>query len=873
MAEALSSSSAIPRLTRKAINEMRDQLLTMNLNVEGLVSTGSETEMRKRLMEHFYPTSDVSGPNVKVKATSPKEWSRTLIQKASLAKLKKHCSDLGLSTECETTRKVDELRLRLRNYYGYDQASSTNQTNSLDFLKYGSVLKRIPKGSRPKAAKTFSQILQNIVEKNDNKSWQSLFQFARSCLGGTKRGGKKNKSHATIVNKRLENFRGGIQPLDPVTKKKSEPSIRDRIGAKMAAADISGAVKILASNDSVLQPSEEVAKKLREKHPDRHFLTDMPERTETESVLVGREDVKRAIASFPNGSSGGPDGLLPQHLKDMTAFTVGEPANKLLDDLVEFFNKIVLPGNVPEDVQTIFFGANLTALSKADNGVRPIAVGFTLRRMSGKMLMCKVNGKCETLLQPNQLGVGTPKGAEAAVHAIRAYVKSPEMINKVLLKIDMKNAFNQVRRDVILELVKEHTPEIFQYVYQCYSKTTSLFFGSFSEDGCVLDSKEGVQQGDPLGPFLFSLAIMNLIKSCESELNIWYLDDATLAGDLDTVISDYQKILQVVDSLGLSVNPAKCELYLIKPTTIECKNAHKTFCDLTEGVRLIKDDELTLLGAPILPEAIGGVLKPKLESLKLMASRLEEIDKHDALFLLRQCFAIPKMTYFFRTSPCFMEPEILKSYDEVIKSALTEILNLQFIEEKTWSQCTLPTKDGGLGVRSAQEVALPAFLSSVQGTLSTTCSLLPPEVREGKNEFFEIGSEKWLLQSGKSNLPDIQIFQSNWDRPICEKKLKDLIENADSDVEKARLLAISSENASSYLNALPLPSLGLKLSDAELPIVIGLRLGATLCQPHQCICGKNVEPDGLHGLDCNKQIGHFDKKSLRPVRNSFNTRT
>ncbi len=61
-----------------------------------------------------------------------------------------------------------------------------------------------------------------------------------------------------------------------------------------------------------------------------------------------------------------------------------------------------------------------------------------------------------------------------------------------------------------------------------------------------------------------------------------------------------------------------------------------------------------------MPEAIEGVLNPKLESLKLMASRLEEIDKHDALFLLRQCFAIPKMTYFFRTGPCFMKPELIQ---------------------------------------------------------------------------------------------------------------------------------------------------------------------------------------------------------------------
>ena len=65
MAEALISTS-VPRLTRKAINEMRDQLLTMNLNQEGLLSTGSPEIMRSRLMEHFYPTplNDETGPSV-----------------------------------------------------------------------------------------------------------------------------------------------------------------------------------------------------------------------------------------------------------------------------------------------------------------------------------------------------------------------------------------------------------------------------------------------------------------------------------------------------------------------------------------------------------------------------------------------------------------------------------------------------------------------------------------------------------------------------------------------------------------------------------------------------------------------------------------
>ena len=881
------AQSKQPRFTVEQINQMKAHRLLMNVQSEGLDPTGDEPVLRNRLIKALYPDHDIdtsaqvvttkrraksipnnqtaskdstSPPKTKPKVSVPKTWSRTLIQNATIAKLEQGLTDAGLSIECQTTRKRDELKSRLRNHYFPEDDNKTTvsgQQNELDFLKFGSVLKRIPKGSRPKAAKTLSQILQKIIQKNDNASWQSLFQFARSCLGGTKRGGKKNKSHATIVNKRLENFTVGIQEPNLVTKKNFQPStIKNRVGAKMASADISGAVKVLSSNNKILEPSEEVVQKLKEKHPDRHFLSEMPEHSNTESVLIGKEDLKRAISSFPNGSSGGPDGFLPQHLKDMTAFSVGDPANRLLEDLVEFFNNIVLCGNVPKDVLSIFYGANLTALSKDDNGVRPIAVGFTLRRIAGKMLMCKINGKCETLLRPHQLGVGTPKGAEAAVHAIRAYVKSPETKNKVLLKVDMKNAFNNVRRDVILKLVKTHTPEIFQYVYQCYSTSSSLFFASYSEDGCVLESKEGVQQGDPLGPFLFSLAVMEKIKSLESELNLWYLDDGSLASDVETVISDYKKILDAKDSLGLPVNPIKCELYPINPETDEfSKNALERFCELTDGVRLIQDHELTLLGAPILPESFEGVLYPKLESLKLMVSRLEEIDKHDALFLLRHCFAIPKMVYFFRTSPCFLNSEILKMYDEVIKSALTNILNLQLIDDRTWEQCTLPVKYGGLGIRSAEEVALPAYLSSVRGSLGTTMSLLPNSITEEKNEFFEYGCGQWLLKSGKENVPENAIYQSEWDKPLCEIKLKNLIDNAESDADKARLLAVSSEGASNYLNALPMASLGLKLSDAELPIVIGLRLGATLCQPHQCICGKNVESDGLHGLNCDQQIG------------------
>ena len=87
-----------------------------------------------------------------------------------------------------------------------------------------------------------------------------------------------------------------------------------------------------------------------------------------------------------------------------------EAGNRLLESLTKLTN-FVLKEVIPIDIQPIFFGANLCALSKKDGGIRPIAVGTTLRRLITKVGFKPISRELGTLFRPNQLGYASKGGA------------------------------------------------------------------------------------------------------------------------------------------------------------------------------------------------------------------------------------------------------------------------------------------------------------------------------------------------------------------------------------------------------------------------------------------------------------------------------
>ena len=128
--------------------------------------------------------------------------------------------------------------------------------------------------------------------------------------------------------------------------------------------------------------------------------------------------------------------MLPQHLKDLTSTSQGVDSSDLLSSLTKFINMIIA-GNVPLSARPFFFGASLIGLNKSDGGIRPIAVGCTLRRLVAKCVCAEVKEVMGPLLFPRQLGFGSPMGAEVTVHAEISYLNELEG-DRLMFKLDFK---------------------------------------------------------------------------------------------------------------------------------------------------------------------------------------------------------------------------------------------------------------------------------------------------------------------------------------------------------------------------------------------------------------------------------------------------
>ena len=231
--------------------------------------------------------------------------------------------------------------------------------------------------------------------------------------------------------------------------------------------------------------------------------------------------------------------------------------------------------------------------------------------------------------------------------------------DQVLVKLDFINAFNSVRRDAVLEAVAQHVPELLAFTASAYGAPSLLQFG----DEQIL-SEEGVQQGDPLGPLFFSLALNGPLQDLGGKFVSGYLDDVSVGGRVNEVSTEVLGFESRAAAIGLRLNHAKCEVIGLS------RESRAAWLSTGLSFLLREPEEASLLGAPLHVQLIDKAIEEKCEALQRAMVRLKHMSAHEAIFILRNSLSVPRLQYILRCAPCFGSP-LTARFDDLVLQALS----------------------------------------------------------------------------------------------------------------------------------------------------------------------------------------------------------
>jgi hypothetical protein len=358
-------------------------------------------------------------------------------------------------------------------------------------------------------------------------------------------------------------------------------------------------------------------------------------------------------------------------------------------------------GVLPPSIRDLMIASRIVFIPKSDGSSRPLGIGEAWLRLFGRILSKKFAARLAIQLSPIQLCVGISGGCEIAARLSDIYMSRSDYLGcPGFLKVDASNAFNEIRRGIIYDNLRELCPELCAVFRMLYGQPSYLLSSDGKIVGC---SSTGCRQGDPLSMTFFAVGFQKVLQNIRTaiynlETNTLaqnrynpgficaYADDVGIAADVNILTELYPMLHQLYAEVGLRISSKST---LVNPFDLPIQ--------AVDNLSLCADGT-TFLGVPIgtsgfKSQQFSDTIKRMLPPMKV----LQRLPSQFSFQLLTRCI-ISRPNYI--CSICEVDDfwNILHDFDTSVDDSIAEIARIQPLNLTQMQIRSLPDRFGGMNV-------------------------------------------------------------------------------------------------------------------------------------------------------------------------------
>ena len=557
----------------------------------------------------------------------------------------------------------------------------------------------------------------------------------------------------------------------------------------------------------------------------------------------------------------GPSGMVAAHLGSLARFPL------IFANLSGLFYDLA-NGVIQSDIVHLLLtaGRGIPVISEIEGKIkiRPLGPPEVIFKITALLVSEPSRRIWPSFFSPIQFGVGAPGGASLA--GIVTQLEFEKVPTNVVISADATTAFHSLDLQAAMTELFSHRQfaSMWKWLHWVHADPKLVVYTKQSLDTHFIRMSRGGLQGDPLYPFLYSLALHDAyLKSIEASpsplVAAAYIDDFSIVGEFYAASQAMEKFQFAASNLGLTLN-SKSNI-LVHPSDESVKVAAKSYAT-SKGWRY-SDGSVVSLGM-----CIGS--RSHLDSTWIdneisSSTPIFDFLKTNAVskqirYLLLKNVVVSKLSYFMRTCSPDLITASLYNFDKLALETFCSIFEIdsRSISADVITQIGLPTSKAGFGIFPTRDFADAAFVASVFPEIGRAS---PPTSRDDISAQFSdakarLESKGVIFPDDPTRVPKLQKYLSD---QIHSLIFRDLLVHS-SPVAKSRLLSASQDHAGDVLTHSPNCS-SFRLTDDEFLTYGLMRLGlqSSSFGPSKQDCGACGQPLPIdpedrinHAMACTK---------------------